>query len=57
MFGSKEEVVNFTGEPPRGALTDPPPGYQTPSPTQPYGITKAPAPKAADVMDRPNPTR
>jgi hypothetical protein len=26
------------GEPPRVSLTDPPPGYQTPSPNQPYGI-------------------
>ena len=27
---------SFTGEPARTALTDPPPGYQTPSPAQPY---------------------
>jgi len=43
MFGgSKEdEVVKFTSEPPRTALTAPPPGYQTPSPDQPYGLSKA----------------
>lgn len=34
----KEEYGTFTGEPPRANLTDPPPGYQTPSPDQPYGI-------------------
>lgn len=46
MFGSKkEESKKFTGEPPRASLTDPPVGYQTPSPDQPYGSTKAAAPK------------
>lgn len=41
MFGSdKEEVANFTGEPPRASLTAPPRGYQTPSPDQPYGAGK-----------------
>jgi hypothetical protein len=35
---NKEEYGTFTGEPPRASLTDPPPGYQTPSPDQPYGI-------------------
>jgi hypothetical protein len=34
----KEEYATFTGEPPRVSLTDPPPGYQTPSPDQPYGL-------------------
>jgi hypothetical protein len=49
MFGSKkEETAKFTGEPPRGSLTDPPPGYQTPSPDQPYGVGKAEAPKPPD---------
>lgn len=49
MFGSKDdEAVRFTGEPPRATLTEPPPGYQTPSPDQPYGAGKAAAPKAAD---------
>jgi len=35
----QEDYGTFTGEPPRVSLTDPPPGYQTPSPDQPYGIT------------------
>ena len=49
MFGGKkEETAKFTGEPPRASLTDPPPGYQTPSPDQPYGVGKAAAPKPAD---------
>jgi len=34
----QEDYGTFTGEPPRVSLTDPPPGYQTPSPNQPYGI-------------------
>ena len=42
MFGKDEpEAGRFTGEPPRTALTEPPPGYQTPSPDQPYGVGKA----------------
>jgi len=42
MFGGgdNEEVAKFTREPPRTALTEPPPGYQTPSPDQPYGLGK-----------------
>lgn len=35
-----EEVGTFTGEKPRVTLTEPPIGYQTPSPNQPYGVTK-----------------
>ncbi len=42
LFGSlwapKEEYVPFTGEPTRSTLIEPPPGYRTPSPTQPYGV-------------------
>lgn len=34
----KEEYSTFTGEPARADLTDPPAGYRTPSPDQPYGI-------------------
>ena len=37
----EEEVGKFTREPTRNALTAPPPGYQTPSPDQPYGLSKA----------------
>lgn len=40
-FGAyQDETGTFTGEPPRSQLTEPPPGYQTPSPDQPYGTTK-----------------
>ena len=50
IFGSDdkdEETARFTGEPARTALTEPPPGYQTPSPDQPYGVgAKNLAPKA-----------
>jgi hypothetical protein len=38
--GQKEEIGTFTKEPPRQALTGPPVGYQTPSPEQPYGVSK-----------------
>jgi hypothetical protein len=49
MFGSsKEETTKFTGEPPRASLTDPPTGYQTPSPEQPYGVGKAGPVKPTD---------
>jgi hypothetical protein len=43
IFSSKTEYTTFTGEPSRGTLTDPPPGYLTPSPDQPYGVGQAPA--------------
>ena len=37
MFsGKKDEVKKFTQEPARTTLTEPPVGYQTPSPDQPY---------------------
>jgi len=40
-FGAyQEETSTFTNEPPRSQLTEPPPGYQTPSAAQPYGVTK-----------------
>jgi hypothetical protein len=35
---AKAEVSEFKGEPPRGSMTAPPSGYQTPSPNQPYGL-------------------
>jgi hypothetical protein len=34
------EYGTFTGEAPRTSLVEPPVGYQTPSPNQPYGVTK-----------------
>jgi hypothetical protein len=38
MNPNHTETATFTGEPPRASLTDPPPGYLTPSPDQPYGL-------------------
>jgi hypothetical protein len=35
--GNKEESAPFKGEPERSTLTQPPPGYQTPSPNFAYG--------------------
>jgi hypothetical protein len=34
----KPEVGQFKGEPARETLTQPPPGYQTPSPNYAYGV-------------------
>ena len=53
IFARKDETVKFTNEPPRAALTDPPSGYQTPSPNQPYGVSKAARekPKAVDYLN------
>jgi hypothetical protein len=39
-WAKKEQYATFTGEPARDNLTDPPPGYRTPSADQPYGIGK-----------------
>jgi len=51
LFGGKsEENTKFTGEPPRASLTEPPPGYQTPSPSQPYGVGVA-TPKATNYLE------
>jgi len=58
LFGSmfdnkKEEQAKFTGEPPRTSLTEPPTGYQTPSPDQPYGLVKgAPSKPYNDYLER-----
>lgn len=38
LFGYKAEQKPFTGEPARTNLTQPPTGYQTPSPNFPYGV-------------------
>ena len=49
-----EEKGTFVSEPPRNTLIQPPPGYRTPSPSQPYGVgTKAAGPaKPATLEDR-----
>jgi hypothetical protein len=47
LFGSKgDQAARFTGEPARTSLVEPPSGYQTPSPVEPYGPPNAGAPKA-----------
>jgi hypothetical protein len=54
----KEEYGTFTGEPARASLTDPPPGYQTPSPDQPYGIPpERKSVKAQTLGERMEPVR
>lgn len=40
LWGSSEEYSTFTREPPRTTLIEPPAGYRTPSPNQPYGVGK-----------------
>lgn len=42
FFGgnNKDETTTFEAEPPRASLTDPPNGYRSPSPAQPYGVSK-----------------
>jgi hypothetical protein len=53
----KEQYATFTGEPARTSLTDPPVGYQTPSPDQPYGISPDKKQyKIPTVADRVTPT-
>jgi hypothetical protein len=55
MFSSKDrtESAVFLGEPSRGSLTQPPPGYLTPSPNYPYGLSPSrEAPKPTTVEDR-----
>jgi hypothetical protein len=39
LWGDKsQEYVTFTGEPRRESLIEPPRGYRTPSPSQPFGV-------------------
>jgi hypothetical protein len=44
------EIGVFAREPPRVSLVDPPRGYRTPSPDQPYGLTN---PDTAYTMQKP----
>ncbi|RED21691.1 hypothetical protein BJ123_1454 [Rhodopseudomonas thermotolerans] len=50
--GNKTETATFTGEPPRESLTEPPAGYQTPSPNFAYGTgpKEALGNKRVDIM-------
>jgi hypothetical protein len=53
LFGAeKDEVATFTKEPPRTALTDPPSGYRTPSPAEPYGLRSSRDVRKKAVGDR-----
>jgi hypothetical protein len=47
-LGDQKERATFTREPQRSTLTEPPPGYRTPSPNQPYGLGNEPW-KPSDV--------
>lgn len=49
------EQATFAGEPTRGSLTQPPPGYQTPSSAQPFGLgtDKGSGWKIPTILDRP----
>ena len=53
--GPANQSATFEAEPPRASLTDPPAGYRSPSPTQPYGLSKDTSrSKALTVEDRPS---
>ena len=58
-FGvQRPESAPFTGEPPRTTMTAPPAGYQTPSPSQAYGLgVEVQRAKPATVESRMEPTR
>jgi hypothetical protein len=54
MGAGLQEKATFAGEPTRGALTQPPPGYQTPSPSQPYAAgAERGGWKIPSLLDRP----
>ncbi len=52
------ETAKFEGEPSRGQLTQPPPGYQTPATNQPYGTVgdSGPGWKIPTILSRPEGT-
>ena len=55
IWAPKEEYTTFTGEPPRASLIEPPAGYRTPSPSQPFGVGKEKW--KPPVIDRQEPVR
>jgi hypothetical protein len=58
LFKKDQQYATFTGEPARASLTDPPPGYLTPSPDQPYGVGPAESKyKVPTLGDRVEPSR
>jgi len=53
LFASPPESVTFTQEPSRDSLTEPPAGYRTPAPNQPYGLGKEnTTPQAYDFLNK-----
>jgi hypothetical protein len=54
LFSSPPESATFTHEPTRESLTEPPAGYRTPAPNEPYGVSKdkAGTAKAYDFMNQ-----
>jgi hypothetical protein len=57
FFGgnNKAQTTTFEAEPPRASLTDPPNGYRSPSPAQPYGVgADKSKSKALTAEDRPS---
>jgi hypothetical protein len=56
--GSNDKPVQFTEEPPRSSLTEPPTGYQTPSPNQPYTAkSQGLVPGVSNFFDRMTPQK
>jgi hypothetical protein len=55
ITGKHQGEAKFTGEPSRGSLTQPPVGYQTPSPNYSYGFAgdKGGGWKIPSLLDRP----
>lgn len=51
----EEETAKFVAEPPRTTLTEPPVGYQTPSPKQRYGVNTDELSPEANKPDPSNP--
>jgi hypothetical protein len=55
---SSDKQVQFKEEPPRSSLTEPPPGYQTPSPNQPYAAkSKGLLPEVPSFFSRMTPEK
>jgi hypothetical protein len=53
--GAGGQTATFEEEPARASLTDPPVGYRSPSPAQPYGVSKDNSrTKAMSAEDRPS---
>jgi len=54
-IGATSESAQFVHEPVRNTLTDPPSGYRTPSPVQPYGfstvVKRSETDKQADILN------